>query len=252
MPALSTAHLFVGSEHALMAYAITYIQKIVCSKQGCGTCTDCVLVQEKQHHALRWFTPEKSYTREQLEPLFHTIAFTLNDDQKIFFVLEHAECLTTACANSLLKSLEEPPAGYHFILLTDHLDSLLPTIRSRCAITRINSSGYYEENHPLVSFFISTIAPLNPAQFVKTLEQSKISEKETIHLLNWLLSYWITHYKGALLENDSAQCTLAHHMIETIQHAITHPPMPGSSKLVWKNLFMQIKMHPITQARERN
>jgi DNA polymerase-3 subunit delta' len=35
-------------------------------------------------------------------------------------------------ANKLLKTLEEPPARTHFLLLSDAPDELLPTVRSRC------------------------------------------------------------------------------------------------------------------------
>ncbi len=39
-------------------------------------------------------------------------------------------------ANKLLKTLEEPPRGTHFVLVTAKPSSLLPTIRSRCQIAR--------------------------------------------------------------------------------------------------------------------
>jgi DNA polymerase-3 subunit delta' len=47
-------------------------------------------------------------------------------------VLYPAEALNTAAANALLKTLEEPPAGIVFLLVSARLDRLLPTIISRC------------------------------------------------------------------------------------------------------------------------
>jgi DNA polymerase-3 subunit delta' len=44
------------------------------------------------------------------------------------------EMLRTDSANTLLKSLEEPPSNTIFILLADRLDRVLPTIRSRCRL----------------------------------------------------------------------------------------------------------------------
>ena len=44
------------------------------------------------------------------------------------------EMLRPDSANTLLKSLEEPPANTIFILLSDRLDRVLPTIRSRCRL----------------------------------------------------------------------------------------------------------------------
>lgn len=47
-------------------------------------------------------------------------------------LLQPAEAMNAAAANSLLKILEEPPATVYFILVSDSYRRLLPTIRSRC------------------------------------------------------------------------------------------------------------------------
>ena len=44
------------------------------------------------------------------------------------------EMLRSDSANTLLKSLEEPPANTIFILIADRVDRVLPTIRSRCRL----------------------------------------------------------------------------------------------------------------------
>ena len=44
------------------------------------------------------------------------------------------ELLRTDSANTLLKSLEEPPIDTIFILIADRVDRVLPTIRSRCRL----------------------------------------------------------------------------------------------------------------------
>ncbi len=46
-------------------------------------------------------------------------------------VLDHAEKMTTAAANALLKTLEEPQAQVHLFLISDRPAKLLPTIKSR-------------------------------------------------------------------------------------------------------------------------
>lgn len=45
-----------------------------------------------------------------------------------------ADAMNRNTANALLKSLEEPKEGTVFILVSDHADRLLPTIRSRCRV----------------------------------------------------------------------------------------------------------------------
>ncbi len=51
--------------------------------------------------------------------------------RKRFIVVEPAEALAPASANALLKTLEEPPADTHFILIATNASALLPTLRSR-------------------------------------------------------------------------------------------------------------------------
>ncbi|MFU7528645.1 DNA polymerase III subunit delta' [Qipengyuania sp. ASV99] len=52
-------------------------------------------------------------------------------------IITPADDMNTHAANKLLKSLEEPPAGTFFILVTHRPSRLLPTIRSRCRILRL-------------------------------------------------------------------------------------------------------------------
>lgn len=49
-------------------------------------------------------------------------------------LINPVEALLAVSANTLLKTLEEPPASTLFILLSDRLDRILPTIRSRCRL----------------------------------------------------------------------------------------------------------------------
>lgn len=53
-------------------------------------------------------------------------------------IIEQAELLTTEAQNALLKILEEPPSDTILILSAAHTQSLLPTIRSRLRILKIN------------------------------------------------------------------------------------------------------------------
>lgn len=56
-------------------------------------------------------------------------------------LLQAAECMEAPAANSLLKILEEPPAGLVFILLTAFPHSLLSTLRSRATLIRFSPLG---------------------------------------------------------------------------------------------------------------
>ncbi len=53
-------------------------------------------------------------------------------------IIDSADDLERGGANALLKSLEEPPVGTFFLLVSHASDRLLPTIRSRCQILRFD------------------------------------------------------------------------------------------------------------------
>lgn len=55
-----------------------------------------------------------------------------------FVVVEDAHLLTTEAQNALLKTLEEPPEGSLLILTSAHEQALLPTIRSRTQMIKVN------------------------------------------------------------------------------------------------------------------
>ena len=50
------------------------------------------------------------------------------------YIIQEAEKMTVQAQNALLKTLEEPPAYGVILLLVNNLNSLLPTILSRCVV----------------------------------------------------------------------------------------------------------------------
>lgn len=52
------------------------------------------------------------------------------------FIVEEAQTMSTAAQNALLKTLEEPAGRTLIVLLTDQVNALLPTVRSRCQTFR--------------------------------------------------------------------------------------------------------------------
>ncbi|MBT8115418.1 MAG: hypothetical protein KJP04_08555 [Arenicella sp.] len=54
-------------------------------------------------------------------------------------LIAYAETMNRNAANALLKNLEEPPANTVFILLSDEVARLAPTVRSRCSIITLRA-----------------------------------------------------------------------------------------------------------------
>jgi DNA polymerase-3 subunit delta' len=74
---------------------------------------------------------------EQVRALADFMSTSTHRGGQRVVMLAPAEALNTASANSLLKMLEEPPPASLFVLSTDALDDVLPTIRSRCVLVRV-------------------------------------------------------------------------------------------------------------------
>lgn len=64
------------------------------------------------------------------------VSMTPHEARSLVVIIRNAEELTLAAANALLKTLEEPGPGVHFILLTSRPAHLLDTVLSRSLAVR--------------------------------------------------------------------------------------------------------------------
>jgi hypothetical protein len=234
---LPPAQLWVGHHYQLVHEVQAFAQKLFCKNGGCQTCITCMQIRDKQHHAMMWLHPDKTYTIEQLDDLFNTITFRLQPNELFFFIIQKADFLTIACANKLLKSIEEPPAGYHFILLTERSEQIVPTIMSRC-IMHVLSTTEKTTVHPLFASFTTHIPTIT--EFSKILDSCGITERDSITVLDDILAYWIKQYKNNKKEAPDNEKNHSDTIIALLKKAYTQLPMPGSATLFWRNLYLKI------------
>lgn len=76
--------------------------------------------------------PSKEIKIDQIRALFNFINISTHRQGRRVVLLYPAEALNSAAANALLKVLEEPPPNTVFLLVSNSIDRLLPTIVSRC------------------------------------------------------------------------------------------------------------------------
>jgi DNA polymerase-3 subunit delta' len=143
--------------------ALTLAQAWLCetnpTQQPCGVCTGCRLVQAHSHPDLLVLLPEalreslgwggaedgddgegkaskaKPSKEIKVEAVRAAVSFAQSTSARGHrkVVLVHpAERMNAIAANTLLKTLEEPPGDARFLLSCGAPDALLPTIRSRC------------------------------------------------------------------------------------------------------------------------
>jgi len=150
----------IGKADFIEAFA----QALLCENvqpdgHACGTCASCGWFAQGNHPDYRRVRPEaledevpaaegedapaeekktKSKTAskeikiEQVRALADFMNISTHRQGLRVVVLYPAEALNMPASNALLKTLEEPPPGTVFLLASNGLDRLLPTILSRC------------------------------------------------------------------------------------------------------------------------
>ncbi|MCW2971581.1 MAG: polymerase delta prime subunit [Solirubrobacterales bacterium] len=98
-------------------------------------------VRRQSHPDLTWVTP--SGAAEMLvadieEPVVAASSRTPFESSRRVFVIEAVDTMNDQAANRMLKTLEEPPAFAHLLLLTDRREDVLATIASRCQLVRFD------------------------------------------------------------------------------------------------------------------
>ncbi|MGZ6255033.1 MAG: hypothetical protein ACXWL5_03530 [Candidatus Chromulinivorax sp.] len=240
--------LWIADQKTATTQIIDYLQKKLCSQNNCKQCVTCNQIAIKEHAWIIWLSPERSYTVEQIDEVIAQSSFTLDDQEKRYFIFDQAERLPDQCSNRLLKTIEEPNFGYHFFFLTSRAQGLPRTIQSRCLIQNLKNLSNLEQYKELLQPFL-TLQFNNPINFIKQLESFDIKEQETKEIIDNLFEHWSKELKNELLkDNDQIDQNLKiyHSLVKILKQAIDNPPMTGGTKIFWKNLY--IKTHYATKA----
>ncbi|NQT13419.1 MAG: DNA polymerase III subunit [Planctomycetes bacterium] len=155
---LASSFLFVGPEGiGKRAFALKLAQALLCERRPeealdpCGECPACLQVAAASHPDLHLVAKPKDKAFLPLELLVgdkehrmrqglcRNIALKPMMGGRKIAILDDADFLNVEGANSLLKTLEEPPPRSVLILITTSAARQLPTIRSRCQLIRFGA-----------------------------------------------------------------------------------------------------------------
>lgn len=163
---LPHAILFHGAEGiGKTFFAERFAQSLLCQSpvaggHPCGRCDSCGWFSQYSHPDYRRVRPElldeseagegeegepadtkkskstkapsKEIKIDQIRALADFMNISTHRQGMRVILLYPAEALNTAAANALLKTLEEPPPATMFLLVSNSIERLLPTILSRC------------------------------------------------------------------------------------------------------------------------
>lgn len=119
---------------------LSFAKALLCSfnytnNKKCQNCHQCENIDKNLYSEIKIINPDGMWIKkEQLLNLQEEFKTKSLQSKRKVYIINHAECLNTASANSILKFLEEPEEGIVAILVTDNIHQLLDTIISRCQI----------------------------------------------------------------------------------------------------------------------
>jgi len=110
----------------------------------CGTCRTCHSIAEGTHPDVIEVVVAKDRASgtipvDAIREVIRQAGYRRYAAKRRFVIVDPAEAMQESAANALLKTLEEPPDGTGFVLVTHNASALLPTIRSRCQRVRMGS-----------------------------------------------------------------------------------------------------------------
>lgn len=126
-------------------FAIEFGHWLMCNQpladKACGECKSCQLIKGESHPDFHYLGPEeegKAIKVDQVRELIDKMSLTNHGLGYRVIVIAPADALNVNASNSLLKTLEEPPANTVLILVTDKPSKLMATIRSRTQMIRFD------------------------------------------------------------------------------------------------------------------
>lgn len=144
-------------------FALTFAKAANCQKasgnsfatDSCDECLTCRRIDEGTYGDVTTIQPDGQFIKiAQTRALAEEVYYRPREGRQRFFIIDEADRLRDEAANSLLKTLEEPPPTSTLILLTSRPNSLLQTIRSRsqrlnfAPLTTAEMETFLTENYP--------------------------------------------------------------------------------------------------------
>lgn len=125
-----------GKEFAAKVFAAA----LQCEKGGtepCGECHSCIQAKSGNQPDIIFVSHDKpnSIGVEDIRTQINNdIGIKPYSSPRKVYIMNEGEKMTVQAQNALLKTLEEPPEYVVILILTANVESLLPTILSRCVV----------------------------------------------------------------------------------------------------------------------
>lgn len=155
---LSHAHLIVGPDGIGKSLVASEFATKILGKENNRDYVDIVN-----------YRPNKaSFGVDEVREIIEEVSKRPYEGDKKVIIIHEGDKLTIQAQNALLKTIEEPPYGVYIIMLSQSLEVLLDTIRSRCQIYKLTPLSNEE-----MEKFLATIENQDPEKLKVALAYSE-------------------------------------------------------------------------------
>lgn len=197
---LSQAYLFVCDDiDYIFYYSKDFVKEIIKKSNLSQEKLDNIFnrIDKNEYNELKIIESQGQFIKkEQLIELQNSVQNKPVEANKIVYIIKNAEKLNSSSANCILKFLEEPSDDIIALLLTNNLNMVLPTIKSRCQILNFKNeiSILNDEDRLKRNLFVESLEKddeeieniINKCiLFIENLESKKLSTVIYIKELLW-------------------------------------------------------------------
>lgn len=188
---LSHAYLFDSNNNSnSLDVVLSLCKMIMCENDDyfCDNCSVCNRISHDNYTDVKIIRPDGNYIKkEQIIELQNNYSMISIEGKKRIYIILDCDKMNTSTSNSLLKFLEEPYEDVIAFLVTNNVNKVIDTIKSRCQVLKLVNEEYGNLNS------IGKIANL----VVKTREEfdSFINDENNINLINDVIEF-IKYYEN--------------------------------------------------------
>ncbi len=139
---IAHAYIFEGARGlGKKAMALQLASALVCESNGqrpCNRCKSCTKASSGNHPDIKIIEEDGIIKIDEIRKLIKDIQLKPYEGKGKVYIISDVDKMNIQTQNALLKTLEEPPSYATLILLTTRINSLLPTIISRCQVIKLH------------------------------------------------------------------------------------------------------------------
>ena len=140
---IAHAYLFAGPRGTgKTTIAKLFAKAINCedfNEEACDNCPSCLAFKENNHPDIIELDAASNNSVDDIREIIEQVPYSPIVGKYKVYIIDEAEKMTVQAQNALLKTIEEPPEYAVILFLTNTLDVLLQTVRSRCIIMNLRS-----------------------------------------------------------------------------------------------------------------